>query len=254
MNRFVKKILVLLSVILLCVFCKKNEGNTNYIAHACSAIDGIMYTNSMEALNQAIDFGIKYIEIDLQMTSDSVLVGVHDWEQFHTYIDDKKHGVMTFEDFEKSRIYGKYTPISYKDILDIWSKHSDLFLVTDKISSPKILNKFLGQLKDRTMVECFSMNDYNDLKKSGWTVFYSGKITKELVKRNVKHLRLRQLPPIFADNYVVCGCELDYKTLIGKSFAVFDICEGIVTKAMADSIFKIDNRIKFVYVDEFNDK
>lgn len=189
------------------------------------------------------------------MTSDSVLVGVHDWEQFHRLIDDGRHGQMTFDEFAKSRILGKYTPISYKDILDIWNKHPNLILVTDKISNPRILNKFLGQLHDRTMVECFSMHDYNVLKETGWTVFFSGKISKKtFVKRNIKELiRLRSLP-IFADNYVVCGCGLDYKTLIGDSFAVFDICEGTVTKAMADSIFRIDNRIKFVYVDEFNDK
>ena len=50
---------------------------SHLIAHAGGAIDGHTYTNSKEALINALDKGFTYIELDLYETSDSNVVCLH---------------------------------------------------------------------------------------------------------------------------------------------------------------------------------
>ena len=45
-----------------------------FIAHAAGGIENYTYTNSKEALLNAIENGYKYIELDLYLTTDSQVV------------------------------------------------------------------------------------------------------------------------------------------------------------------------------------
>ncbi len=53
------------------------------IAHAGGGINGLKYTNSLEAMEQSIEHGFKMIELDLLISSDRRIVAVHDWNRFH---------------------------------------------------------------------------------------------------------------------------------------------------------------------------
>ena len=59
-----------------CSHC--GENNTEYwehfIAHAGGAIDGITYTNSLEALDLSYSKGCKLFELDLVLTSDDKII------------------------------------------------------------------------------------------------------------------------------------------------------------------------------------
>lgn len=48
-------------------------GAQDYVAHGGGAIDGYTVTNSLEAVENALSKGVKYIELDLQQTSDGKL-------------------------------------------------------------------------------------------------------------------------------------------------------------------------------------
>ena len=61
-----------------------------FIAHAGGSIGGLAMTNSMEALYAARDKGYKYIELDLQFTSDSVLVAMHITPRIRTFAKREK--------------------------------------------------------------------------------------------------------------------------------------------------------------------
>lgn len=51
--------------------CSSNEyQNIELIAHAGGEIDGHIYTNSLEPVQQSIKRGYKFIELDLALTSD----------------------------------------------------------------------------------------------------------------------------------------------------------------------------------------
>ncbi len=58
---------------------KPNRFKVRRIAHGGGAVAGKSYTNSIDALNQNLQRGYGYFEIDLSFTSDGELVCIHDW-------------------------------------------------------------------------------------------------------------------------------------------------------------------------------
>ena len=50
-----------------------------YIAHAGGSYDGLIYTNSINAIKASLSKNYKYIEIDLMLSSDNFFFGLHSW-------------------------------------------------------------------------------------------------------------------------------------------------------------------------------
>lgn len=139
------------------------------IAHAAGALNGYRYLNCREALIQTLGNGYKYVEFDLGLTEDSVLVCLHDWKLFHkmTSQDTLNEQPLLLNEFKKRKIYHKYTPLTIEDVLTIRKKHP-FIIVTDKISKVDILNKHFKQDRKSIMVEAFTVSDYKLLKKAGY--------------------------------------------------------------------------------------
>lgn len=147
----------------------ESEGNGKdlvLIAHAGGAIDGYTYTNSKEALMMAIGNGYQYVELDLYMTADSQLVCLHTLKDFDrmTGADYKK---LDFKTFRKSQFFGKYSPMTLREAVDIWEKYPFIF-VTDKISDPKLLNKYFTHNRQNVNVEVRRFWNYHDVEKEGY--------------------------------------------------------------------------------------
>ena len=174
MRKFAVYILIL-PLLLSCV-TQRVVTDVELIAHAGGALDGYVYTNSREALERAAAVGYKYIELDLIMTSDSVLVAAHSWELFNRITGCKHKGdeAPEYSDFISRRIHGKYTPLSADSINSFFMRHPELYLVVDKVSSPSILNRYFPELKGRMVVEAFDYDDYCTLVDEGYyRVLYS---------------------------------------------------------------------------------
>ena len=167
------------------------------IAHAGGEIDGNVYTNSFEALEQAVSRGYKYIELDLLLTSDSVLVAAHSWEEFNNITGYGQWGdsVPTAAQFAESRIHNRYTPLTAQMINDFFSKHDSLYLVTDKVSDPTTLARNFPGLKQRMVVEAFSYAHYSQLLDEGYyRVLYSC-MANDLGSALTKNLLFHRLFP-----------------------------------------------------------
>ena len=61
---------------------------------------------------------------------------------------------------KKLKILGQYTPLTDDMILDFFEKHPDIWLVTDKVTDYSLLDKRLGRLKDRMIVEFWDDEEY----------------------------------------------------------------------------------------------
>ena len=173
MKRFL--LLLFLPLLFSCVTQEK-VSNPALIAHAGGAIDGNVYTNSREALEQAVSNGYTFIEFDLIFTSDSVLVAAHSWSDFNKMTGYEEWGdsVPTFDDFAERRILGRYRPLSATDIDSFFCENENLYLVTDKESSPEVLGTYFPSLKERMVVEAFSYEHYCRLIDDGYfRVLYS---------------------------------------------------------------------------------
>lgn len=126
---------------------------THYIAHAGGTIDGYRYSNSLEAVREALRHHLDYIELDLCFAADSQLSAWHDWNWQWTY-------TPTYEQFMAHKVYDRFTPIDYTRIDSILSHNPQLSLVTDKISDPQIIDRYFRAYKERVWVECFTDEDY----------------------------------------------------------------------------------------------
>lgn len=191
MRRFAVYILIL-PLLLSCV-TQRVVTDVELIAHAGGALDGYVYTNSREALERAAAVGYKFIEVDLIMTSDSVLVAAHSWEDFNrmTGCAEKGGEAPRFSDFVSRKIHERYTPLSADSVNSFFMRNPKLYLVVDKISSPCVLENYFPDLKERMIVEAFNYDDYCSLIDKGYfRVLYScmaSDFNKVLVKNLLFH-------------------------------------------------------------------
>lgn len=202
----------------------------DYIAHAGGSVGTFCYSNSLEAVRSSLEQGVDFIELDLCLTSDAQLVAWHDWAFEWT-------GAPTHDQFMGRRIYGLFTPIDFPRMDSILSTNPQLSLVTDKISDPVVIDKWLHKYKKRVWVECFNDKDYFALQKMGY------------------HVLASKVPPYKTETCTTIRCYTfnrfhcpDLSQRDGDCFALFG---GGISKHDADSLFAIDPRIRFVYVDFF---
>lgn len=236
----------------------------SYIAHAGGSICGHTYTNSKEAVEHAISCGITFIELDLSLTSDSVLVCAHDWRHFNEITTGMENdsSAISFAEFKSRKIYDNLTPISYQDIDSIWAANPHLILVTDKISDPDILTKYFGYMRERVYVECFSLEDYEEIKQLHFgramlsdhpqVVPSRWKCCKRFIK-GLLHFRIYRFAPSkencfgYYDSIDESG-DNPFAGMSGDFYAIFsrpDRCD-------ADKLFQLDNRIRLIYVDDIS--
>ena len=252
-------ILVFQFISAIIVGCSTNIHEQNYIAHAGGEIDGYTYTNSKEAVEYAVKCGVRYVELDLALTSDSCLVAVHDWAEFRAMAGapplPNASESLDKQWFIESKIYGRFTPLTAEDIVDILNKYPDITLVTDKISDPNILNPYFEKMSHRVIVECFSDNDYYILSRLGYTCFRSGCPPFKGLYYMKKLLRS---PDMYIDRYVTSLGSYDMKILRYFGCLPPPKCEMAIFPAKdritADSIFSVHPNISFVYVDNVEER
>jgi glycerophosphoryl diester phosphodiesterase len=145
-----------------------------FIAHAGGGIDGLEYTNSLEALNQSYDKGFRLIEVDLFLTSDNQIVLLHDAANTidSLYLDFPKE--LTLENFKKLKLKNNLTPLSFQDLIVFMGQHQDLFIITDYKDQDNIkilttIIKEYPEYKDRIIPQIFKFNQYYPTLKLGYT-------------------------------------------------------------------------------------
>ncbi|KAB0461830.1 glycerophosphodiester phosphodiesterase family protein [Vibrio kanaloae] len=136
------------------------------IAHAGGGINGLKYTNSLEAMEQSIEHGFKMIELDLLISSDGRIVAVHDWKSFHEMTNSNNTGSISYKEFESKTIYDEYKTLNISTAIDILDGN-DVVLVTDKIKNLALLSKYIID-KDKSIIEVFSVDKYNEAIKLGF--------------------------------------------------------------------------------------
>lgn len=103
------------------------------IGHAMGGLKGGRYSNSLEAIETNYAKGIRVFEADFQVTSDNVLILRHDWTKARGQEGLLKYEgyVPTYEEFMNTPLYGKFTPLSCKDLFGLMLKYDDIYIVTD---------------------------------------------------------------------------------------------------------------------------
>lgn len=159
---------------------KMNEKRTYLgspiIIHAMGLVNGVAYTNSLEAFQTHYANGERYFETDFSLTSDNRLVARHDWEAgWQKGIDYEN--VPTEEVFLNTLIFDTYTPLSLKDIIFLMQQYEDVYIVTDtKDVEPELAKRDIAILVetakemnaldvvDRFVIQIYSIEMYEEIK------------------------------------------------------------------------------------------
>lgn len=108
-----------------------NWENYNIITHALGSLDGLTYLNSRESFINFYDKGCRLFEVDLTKTSDGVWVCRHNWKEPLGQWDGEERKVLSSEEFLNTPIYGKYTPMTFEDLLKLLKEYPDAFVMVD---------------------------------------------------------------------------------------------------------------------------
>lgn len=128
------------------------------VLHGLGWIEGHFVTNSLEAFQYNYNRGFRVFEVDLNMTSDNVLVARHDWTRIHyrwlgqDVPPGTTSGVpLTLDKVMSLKIHGKYHPISWKQLLDLMRNYPDIYFVTDtKETDERSIRKTFSYLVNET--------------------------------------------------------------------------------------------------------
>jgi len=110
------------------------------VAHALGGIDGMTYTNSLEAFLHNYKLGHRVFEIDLQITSDNRLVAVHELAR-----------VSPESLFEEEKAAVPYTMPSFHDLCLLMFEYPDAYIITDTKYLDEFDNRRTFEIMTRTI-------------------------------------------------------------------------------------------------------
>ncbi|MCI8417965.1 MAG: hypothetical protein HFI33_10820 [Lachnospiraceae bacterium] len=143
------------------------------IAHALGNAGEYTYTNTKEALEESIAQGYKNLEVDLSLTTDGQVVCRHTWysDDFAVSYDGEIPDLATFE---REKYFGTLTPLSGRELLEIWAEHPELYFITDvkqdeNTNLVEVMEKLVAlaketgheELLDHLIVQAYTPEDYD---------------------------------------------------------------------------------------------
>jgi glycerophosphoryl diester phosphodiesterase len=109
---------------------KPSERNL-HVAHALGAVDGVTYSNSLEALQTSTKNGLRWLEVDLHLTADGDLVCFHAGDEAKIGLADQTVDEVSTRDFLRRKYRGRYSSMSFEQLLRRVQGLPDVILVTD---------------------------------------------------------------------------------------------------------------------------
>lgn len=143
-----------------------------FILHAGGLTpDGIVGSNSLEAVEHSYANGYRYLEIDFCWTEDGELVCVHDWDAYYAHRLGKK--CVTASEFEQMRYdsYG-FTSLTLDHLAQWMESHEDAVIVTDikdeSVKGAQLIAERYPQLLDSFCFQICDTADYDAVRSAGF--------------------------------------------------------------------------------------
>ncbi len=204
-----------------------------FIAHAGGMAGGLTLTNSKEAFENAYAAGARLLEADINWSSDSELVLVHDFEGSFAPLFQTKPWVCSLSEYRGLKMLRGLTQWAMSDLAAWAASKPDVFIVTD------IKEKNLPALKKIA-------RDYPDLRK---------RIIPQIYRPNeFEYWSVADLgfPHIILTLY---NTEADDEEVLrfARSVKLFAVTMPVKRAAAGGLAQKLKKRGVFVYIHTVND-
>ena len=116
-----------------------------FVGHAFGSVDGLLYTNSLEAFQRNHARGFRVFECDQVLLADGTVLVAHDGLEAN-YGLAKPFREATWAELAGHRHHGRYTILRSQDVLGLLADHPDIFLILDpKYARPDIYRTYVRQ-------------------------------------------------------------------------------------------------------------
>ena len=146
------------------------------IVHAGGALrtqtgDEVIYTNSLDALQNLYDAGNRFCEIDIRETSDGVLICAHGDEERLANGSDLSAGAESAA-FLSERLFGEFQPMSVEMLAAYMREHPDLVIITDAQGDNLDISRKIAEgwpdLRDRFIIQIYHEREYDPIREMGF--------------------------------------------------------------------------------------
>lgn len=150
-----------------------------YIAHAGGGINGLIYTNSLEALESSYSNGIRYFEIDVNETIDKKIVLRHVWDEDGYSINYPTGEVPTYDEYMSWDMNNGLTAMDFHTAF-VWLEGKDdvFFIIDMKVAGrtevlqilieqyPQYVSHLIPQIN--FLSERGATNEYSNIRELGF--------------------------------------------------------------------------------------
>ena len=171
----------------------KDSGEKILIAHAGGGIREWTYTNSLEALDNAVANGYTYIELDFMELESGEIVLLHDWRPSYRKYFEKALGltydgivkpedrIKSAAEFKSQRMTNGLTPIDINDLMAWMADHPDVLIITDvktmvyggerrflNVQGLKKIREKAGPYLSRFIAQIYDPTEYDAVRRLGF--------------------------------------------------------------------------------------
>lgn len=138
-----------------------------YIAHG-GGVGAYKLANSVEAVHNSLEAGLRFIELDFYETTDGHLVATHSMPELYknAHYKTKDRQKISFEQVMEMKQKGAYNPVCEKEIRALMQEHPEIILVTDRITNYELLLREIPY-PERMIVEVPSGLKYKQALDAG---------------------------------------------------------------------------------------
>ena len=127
------------------------------VAHAFGSVNGLYYTNCREAFEESYRKGFRVFEVDLVLLADGTVYCAHN-DMEGRYRIPRSFRRCRWEEVERKKLYGKYTPLLGEGLVELARNYDDAFFILDtKYSHLQIVKALVttARGKDSTVLNRF---------------------------------------------------------------------------------------------------
>ncbi len=138
-----------------------------YIAHG-GGVGLYKLANSVEAVNNSLEEGFRFIELDLYETTDGHFVAAHSLPELYKHAHYKTNDCrkISFNQVTEMKQSGAYNPVTEKEIREFMQRYPEMILVTDRVTNYKLLLREIPY-PERMIVEVPSGLKYKQALDAG---------------------------------------------------------------------------------------
>jgi hypothetical protein len=151
---------------------RQQSADLALVAHAAAAVEGWQGSNALEALENAVTLGFRYIELDMLYTTDGKIVLNHNWYHVSNRIPGIENGIMSHAEFMSHRIFGQFTPVDLDLLINFLRENPGPRIITDTkdtdYAALYAIAEFFPEYKYRFIPQAYTFEDVARIRALGF--------------------------------------------------------------------------------------